>query len=165
MREEGLGYTTALAAVALAAGAAAYHLRDVTLATGAAVVAAYVLHLFRLRRMRGLCREACVIERLVAELDGTVGSDTFVRRRFGLGAVALIEGLMGPREVLRTVLATRRSGGPTFAEYALDRGYLTSDEVKALMRTRKEGRFLVDQVRVARRKIQELSAEWAGPPR
>lgn len=158
MRDEGIGYTLALSGVALAAGGAAYQLGDLTLGAGAGVVTVYVLHLIRLREMRGRCRKKRVLERLTAELDCTVGTETIVTARFGPGTVALIEGIMEPREVLRAMVAARRPGGPSFGKYALEKGYVTKEQIKELMRSRKEGRFLSDEVRLARRKIQELTA-------
>lgn len=157
-RQAGLGYTLALAAVAAGGGAVAYHLRDLTLATAAAVVAVYVLHLVGLRRLRGELRKARARERLAAELDGTLAEQTLVSRRFGLGAVALVEGAMGPAEVLRAMVASQGPGAPSFARYALEKGYLSEARLRTLLETRKEGRFLADQVRLARRKVREHEA-------
>lgn len=156
MRETGIGFTLALSAVALAAGWAAWELRDPTLGAGAGVVAIYVLHLVRVRRLRSTCEKARVLERLSAELDGTRSTEPVVTRRFGPAAVALIEGAMEPAQVVRAMIAGRRPGGPGFSQYVLDQGYLTGRELKQLMQTRKEGRFLAVQVRAAHRKVKEV---------
>lgn len=154
MSETRTGFTVTLAAVALAAGGAAYHLGDLTLGAGAGVVAVYVLHRVRVRRLRSRCTEARVVERLTGELDGTRADEPIVSRRFGPEAVALIEGAMEPSEVVSAMTAARRAGGAGFGRVALEKGYLTEAEVRRLTEARKEGRFLRDEVRHALRKLE-----------
>ena len=132
---------------------------DLTLGTGAGVVAAYALHLLSLRRARGRCRRARILDRLVTELEGTVHSETVVVRRFSLATTALIEGAMEVEEVVRTLVSVARRPDQGFGERALEKGYLSAGEVKELTETRREARFLTDQVRVARRKLRQFRGE------
>lgn len=162
MTSGSLPFSVALVLVAGTAGYAAYDLGDLTLGTGAGVVAAYALHLFSLRKARGRCRRATILERLSAELEGTVHSETVVVRRFSLATTALIEGAMEIEEVVRTLISAARRPGEGFGARALEKGYLTAGEVKALTETRREARFLTDQVRVARRELRQFRDE-AGP--
>lgn len=155
--ETGTGFTAALAAVALAAGGAAYHLADLTLGAAAGVVAVYVLHRVRVRVLRNGCWKARVVERLSGELGGTRATEPIVSRRFGPEAVALIEGAMEPSEVVSAMAAARRPGRPGFGQIALERGYLTKAEIRQLREAREEGRFLRDEVRHALRKLEEFA--------
>lgn len=159
MTSHSLSFTLALALVAAAAGYAAYDAGDLTLGAGAGVVAAYTLHLVSLRRMGSRCREARILDRLVAELEGTVASETFVVRRFTLAAVALIEGAMDVEDAVRTLIAAGRRPGESFRTCALEKGYLSAEEVKALTEARREARFLTDQVRLARRKLRKFQED------
>lgn len=156
MTHESLAFSVALVLVAGTAGYAAYDLGDPTLGTGAGVVTAYALHLFSLRRAHGRCRRARILDRLTAELEGTVHSETVVVRRFSLAATALVEGAMEVEEILRTLISAARRPGEGFGARALEKGYLSAGEVKELTETRREARFLTDQVRVARRKLRQF---------
>lgn len=158
MSAASVGYPFALAAVAAAAGYAAYRLGDLTLAAGAGVVAAYTLHLLSLRRVRGRCQDVRRLDRLATELEGTVASETFVVRRFTPPTVALIEGMMDPGEVVRT-LGAADDEDDGFGRRALEKGYLSEKEARALAAARREARFLTDQVRLARRKLRRYREE------
>lgn len=159
MTSESLPFNVLLVLVAGAAGYGAYHLGDLTLGTGAGVVAAYALHLLSLRSARGRCRRARILDRLTTELEGTVHSETVVVRRFSLATTALIEGAMEVEEIVRTLISAASRPGEGFGERALDAGYLSAGEVRELTETRREARFLTDQVRVARQKIRRYRDE------
>lgn len=162
MASESLSFTVVLALVAAAAGWGAYELGDLALGAAAGVVAVYALHLLSLRRLRGRCRNQRVLDRLSAELEGTVSSETVVVRRFTLAAVALIEGVMDVEEVMRTLAAASRRPGAGFGACALEKGYLSAGEVKSLTETRRDARFLTDQVRLARRKLLQFRRDSEG---
>lgn len=151
-----LSYMLLLGLVAAAAGYGAFHLGDLTLGTGAAVVAVYTLHLLSLRRAVGRCRSARILDRLSAQLEGTVESEQIIVRRFNLATVALIEGAMDVEEVVRTLDAVGRDSDQAFGARAVEKGYLTAQEVRSLTETRREARFLTEQVRLARRKLQQF---------
>lgn len=159
MTYESLPFSIALVLVAGTAGYAAYELGDLTLGTGAGVVTAYALHLLSLRRVRGRCRRERILDRLTAELEGTVHSETLVVRRFSLAATALVEGAMEVEEIVRTLISADRRPGQGFGDRALEKGYLSAGEVKELTATRREARFLTDQVRVARRKLRRFRGQ------
>ena len=161
---ESLPYTLAVGAASLAAGYLAYRLGDLRLAMAAGVLGAYTLHLVSLRRTLGRCRNERILDRLAAELEGTVASETFIVRRFPLPTVALIEGVMEAGEVFKTLAATGRRSTTSFGEHAVEKGYLSREELRALMEIRQEGRFLTDQVRVARRKLQQYRRENGPAP-
>lgn len=156
MTPASLPFTVALALVAAAAGWGAYELGDLTLGAGAGIVAVYALHLFSLRQARGRCRKQRILDRLSVELEGAVSSETIIMRRYTLAAVALIEGAMEVEEVVRTLAAASRRAGEAFGSCALEKGYLSAGEVKSLTETRREARFLTDQVRLARRKLLQF---------
>lgn len=160
---ESLSYVVALWAVTAASGWAAYRLGDLALAAGAGVVGAYALHLLSLRRARSRCRHARILDRLGSELGGTVTTETIVIRRFTLATVALIEDLMEVEDVVRTLVSTARDPAKGFGARAIEKGHLTAGEVKALTDVRREARFLTDQVRAARRKLQEFRRENGAP--
>lgn len=162
MGSESLPFTVVLVLVAAAAGWGAYRLGDLALGAGAGVVALYALHLLSLRRLRGRCRNRRILDRLSAELEGTVSSETIVIRRFTLAAVALIEGVMDVEEVMQTLAASSRRPGEGFGTCALEKGYLSAGEMKALTETRRDARFLTDQVRLARRKLLQFRQDADG---
>lgn len=159
MITESLPYTLAVGAAALAAGYFAYRLGDLTLATAAGVVGAYALHLLSVRRLRRRFRDARILDRLHAQLEGTVADETLVIRRFPLATVALVEGAMDPGDVFRTLVATDGGSDAGFGDRAVEKGHLSRQELRALMETRREARFLTDQVRVARRKLETFRRE------
>lgn len=156
MASGSLPFTVALALVAAAAAWGAYELGDLALGAGAGVVAVYALHLISLRRVRDRCRNQRILDRLSAELEGTVAYETVVVRRFTLAAVALIEGVMDVEQVVRTLAAASRRPNDGFGACALEKGYLSAGEVKSLTETRRDARFLTDQVRLARRKLLQF---------
>lgn len=162
MASGSLPFTVALALVAAAAAWGAYELGDLALGAGAGVVTVYALHLLSLRRVRGRCMSQRILDRLSAELEGTVTSETIVVRRFTLAAVALIEGVMDVEEVVRTLAADSRRTGEGFGACALEKGYLSAGEVKSLTETRRDARFLTDQVRLARRKLLQFRRRSQG---
>jgi hypothetical protein len=157
-----LPFTVALALVAAAAAWGAYELGHLALGAGAGVVTVYALHLLSLRRVRGRCRSQRILDRLSAELEGTVVSETIVVRRFTLAAVALIEGVMEVEEVVRTLAAAGRRPGEGFGARALEEGYLSAGEVKSLTETRRDARFLTDQVQLARQKLLQFRRRSPG---
>lgn len=156
-------FTLALGLAAAGAGYGAYQFRDLTLATGAAVVASYALHLLSLRRVRGRYRNSRILDRLAAELEGTVASEPIVVRRFTLATVALIEGAMSVEEVVRTLAALGGRSDQSFGGHALEQGYLSAGEVKALTEARRDARFLTEQVRSARRGLRQFRQESGAP--
>lgn len=156
MASGSLPFTVVMALVAAAAAWGAYELGDLALGAASGVVAVYALHLLSLRRARGRCRSERILDRLSAELEGTVASETIVMRRFTLAAVALVEGAMDVEEVVRTLAAAGRRPDKGFGGCALEKGYLSAEEVKSLTETRREARFLTDQVRLARRKLLQF---------
>lgn len=164
MVTESLPYTLAVGIASLAAGYLAYRLGDLGLAMAAGVLGAYTLHLLSLRRALGRCRNARILDRLSAELEGTVASETFIVRRFPLPTVALIEGVMEVKDVFKTLAATGRRSAGAFGEHAVEKGYLSREDLRALMEVRQEARFLTDQVRLARRKLEEFRRENGPAP-
>lgn len=149
-------YVALVATAAVAAGVGAWRYQHLPLGIAAGAVLVYALHLVSLRAARSQCRRLRVLERLLGELAGTHAEETIVSRRFSLGAVALIEGALDAEQVFRALVAERSKPGTTFRDYVLERGYLEKAEVNELIRARREARYVVDQIRIARRKVEEL---------
>ena len=163
MITESLPYTLAVGTAALAAGYLAYRLGDLTLATAAGVVGVYTLHLVSVRRLGRRFRDARILDRLSTQLDGTLADETLVIRRFPLSTVALVEGAMDPEDVFRTLVATDGGSEAAFGDRAVEKGHLSRQELRDLVETRREARFLTDQVRIARRKLEQFRRENGVP--
>lgn len=153
--EESTLFVVLIGAVALGAGYVSYRLGDLSLATAAAAVGVYELHLLSLLQVRKRLRRRCVVERLAGELGGTHPSDSVVNRRLAAGPLAIVEGVMEPDQVVEALLAQEESDRVAFGQYATEKGYLSEDERKHLVQAHKEGSFLVDQIRTARHKVEE----------
>lgn len=144
-----------LTVVGVASGVAAYRFRDLTLATGCAVVILYLLHLLRVRFLRSHYETMRIVERLEGELADGAASGTTVNRRLGLGTVALVEGAMEPEEICRSLRAERADAGTSFVGYARKKGYLDRAEITDLLEVQQKGRYLSDQLRAARHRVEE----------
>ncbi len=167
-------YVFLLAAVALVAGGLAVFSDNTSLGLAAAILGLYVLHLYSMRVMQRQWRAMQGLERLVGELgaggpdegegpddrggregsDGDEGEET-VRRDFGLGTVAIIKGMMSPRDVSEVMSQRRRRPGLTFGDHAVELGHLTETELEDLVQVKHRGVYTPGEIREARQRIRE----------
>lgn len=170
-------YVFVLGGAALAAGGLAVFFDNTSLGLAAAVLGLYVLHLYSMQEMQRQWRALQGLERLVGELGHgemseedlslerrRTGSDReegggdesgrTVRRDFGLGTVAIIKGLMSPRDVSEVMSQQRNRPGLTFGDHAVELGHLTETQLEDLVQVKHEGVYTPEEIREAREKIQ-----------
>lgn len=170
-------YVFVLGGAALAAGGLAVFFDNTSLGLAAAVLGLYVLHLYSMQEMQRQWRALQGLERLVGELGHgemseealslerrRTGSDReegggdesgrTVRRDFGLGTVAIIKGLMSPRDVSEVLAQLRNRPGLTFGDHAVELGHLTETQLEDLVQVKHEGVYTPEEIREAREKIQ-----------
>lgn len=177
-----------LAGAALAAGGLAIFFDNTSLGLAAAVLGLYVLHLYSMQEMQRQWRALQGLERLVGELglgemseeggpkpersrrgggrDEGDEEERTVRRDFALGTVAIIKGMMSPRDVSDVMSQQRDRPGLTFGDHAVELGHLTETQLEDLMQVKHRGVYTPEEIRVAREKIQSyrnsLDPEAAG---
>lgn len=82
-------------------------------------------------------------------------SEAKVRKDFALGTVAIVKGVMTPAEVAQVMARQRSEPGLTFGDHAVEMGYLSETQLEDLTQTRHEGLYGQDEIRRARRRIQD----------
>lgn len=170
-------YIFVLGGAALAAGGFAVFLDNTSLGLAAAVLGLYVLHLYSMQEMQRQWRALQGLERLVGELGhgemseedlslerrqsgsdredgGRDESGRTVQRDFGLGTVAIIKGLMSPRDVSDVLSQQRNRPGLTFGDHAVELGHLTETQLEDLVQVKHQGVYTPEEIREAREKIQ-----------
>lgn len=168
-----------LAGAALAAGGLAVFFDNTSLGLAAAVLGLYVLHLYSMQEMQRQWRALQGLERLVGELglgeiseedleprprraeEGRAEADEehgedgrTVRRDFGLGTVAIIKGMMSPRDVSEVMSQQRDRPELTFGDHAVELGHLTETQLEDLVQVKHRGVYTPEEIREAREKIQ-----------
>lgn len=186
-------YVFLLGAVAAAAAGLAWYFENTSLGLAAAILGLYVLHLYSMQVMQRQWRALQGLERLVGELEleepsggaegasgdggsatsagagnpsSTDGEEQSVHRDFGLGTVAIIKGMMSPRDVSEVMAEKRRRPGLTFGDHAVELGHLTETELENLVQVKHRGVYTAGEIRQARRRTREyrssLDPETAG---
>lgn len=176
-------YVFLLGVVAVAAAGLAWFFENTSLGLAAAILGLYVLHLYSMQVMQRQWRALQGLERLVGELGleeepageqegeigggtgasdreagaaaSTAGEERTVHRDFGLGTVAIIKGMMSPRDVSEVMAEHRRRPGLTFGDHAVELGHLTETELEDLVQVKHRGVYEPGEIRQARRRIRE----------
>lgn len=140
--------------------------RDLALA--AAILGLYVLHLLSLRTLLAGQREQWTalreledlfwdlrrLERTAERGVGEAESDRVEHRRFALGTVAIVRGVLSPDEVGRVLSEQRRRPDRRFGELALDLGLLDGETLERLLAAQREGVFGRSEIRAARERLE-----------
>ena len=89
------------------------------------------------------------------EDEGDGGADT-VRRDFGLGTVAIVKGMMSPRDVSEVMSRQRERERPglTFGDHAVELGHLTETQLEDLVQVKHRGVYTPEEIRAARERIR-----------
>ena len=104
---------------------------------------------------------------------GIVSADDYVEAlsrqeedRPPLGQVAIEESMLGVREVLEVIRTQKQEPGRLFGEIAIDKGYLTEEQVARLLmlqrqRERSVMHYLVELGRVSQEQLDEAARKRA----
>lgn len=84
-----------------------------------------------------------------------------VPRHFALGTVALVRNVLTPSEVARVLLEQRRRPDSRFGSLAVELGLLSDTALEGLLLAQQEGLFTDDEMREARRRLQEFRQSTA----
>lgn len=177
-------YLILLGIAAAAGGGIAAVSDNLDMGFAAAIVGLYFLHLYSVRDMHEQWQKLRGIEHVMAELGFAPdevdraarpagASPTVPEPRggadrasgdaatggFAPGTVALIEGLMTPEEVSRTLTIQQEEPGRPFGEVALELGFLSPEERDGLERSREEGDFVPERIERARRSLRSYRDE------
>lgn len=162
------GYIAVFGAVTLVTLGVAVVLENRDLALAAAILGLYVLHLLSLRTLLAGQREQWTalrdledlfwdlrrLERTEERRAGDGEGDRVEHRRFALGTVAIIRGVLSPDEVGRVLSEQRRSPGRRFGELALELDLLDGEALERLLAAQREGVFSRSEIRAARERLE-----------
>jgi len=84
-----------------------------------------------------------------------------VPRHFALGTVALVRNVLTPSEVARVLLEQRRRPDSRFGSLAVELGLLPDTVLEELLLAQQEGLFTDEEMRDARRRLQEFRQSTA----